>query len=57
MYNDDGFAKWVKSKNLRNLVVRQSFPHGSNLPSLYNWYYRLKKSGFNKVYTIISTRS
>lgn len=57
MYHDEMFKRWVESKNLTNLVVRQSYPHGRNLPSLYNWYYRLKNSGFDKIYTILTTRS
>jgi hypothetical protein len=54
MYDDKRFREWAKDK--RNLVVRQSWPHGSNLPSVYDWYNRLKISGFDRVYTIITTR-
>jgi hypothetical protein len=54
MYNDDIFKKWAADKD--TLVVRQSWPHGSTLPSLYDWYYRLKYYGYEKVYIIITTR-
>ena len=57
MYDNEKFSEQVQEKELNNLVVRQSFPHGSNLPSLYSQYYRLKYSGFEKIYIILTTRS
>lgn len=57
MYNDEKFAKQIRLKNLKSLVVRQSYPHGRSLPSLHGWYNRLTKAGFDKVYTILTMRS
>ncbi len=57
MYNDAIFSEYVKSNKLKSLVVRQSYPHGTALPSLYAWHRRLKTAGFDKIYIILSTRS
>jgi hypothetical protein len=56
MYDDNGFRSWVIAEKIDKLLVRQSYPHGSNLPRLDDWYNRLIFSGFDKVYTIITTR-
>ena len=56
MYDDDKFKEQIDYKQLNTLLVRQSYPHGSVCPSLFEQYYRLKKSGFNDIYILLTSR-